>query len=146
MRQGKEDAAEENINLMNKKQKHFRESSVSEGSFALYNRTLSDKSQEKSLIGRKLCKCFHHRVKLCVLAASSRQSAASLPTSADHAERVCLGPGAGRRRPVLGRAGRSEAETRLQPGDLYPSAAAEGNLWLLVVTPSLMAQMGFTGE
>lgn len=41
---------------------------------------------------------------------------------------MCLGPGAGRRRrhrrPVLGGAGRSEAETRLKPGDLYPSTAA----------------------
>lgn len=48
---------------------------------------------------------------------------ASLPTPADHVERVRSGPGTRRRRrPRLGRLGRTQAETRLQPRDLYPSA------------------------
>lgn len=34
----------------------------------------------------------------------------SLPTPADHAERVCGGPGARRGRPLLGRLGHAQAE------------------------------------
>lgn len=51
------------------------------------------------------------------------QESASLPTPADHAERVCSvpGPRRRRRRPQLCRLGRAQTETRLQPGDLYPS-------------------------
>lgn len=56
--------------------------------------------------------------------ASSRGNV-SLLTSADHEEHLRRAPGAGRRRrrgPLLG-PGPSQAEARLQPGDLYPPSA-----------------------
>lgn len=39
------------------------------------------------------------------------QESASLPTPADHEERVCRGPGARRCRPRLGRLGHAQTET-----------------------------------
>lgn len=50
------------------------------------------------------------------------QKSASLPPPADHAECGCSGPGARRCRTQLGRLRHAPTETRLQPGDLYPSA------------------------
>lgn len=48
----------------------------------------------------------------------------SLLTSADHEERLRRAPGAGRRRPLLG-PGTSQAQARLQPGDLYPPSVGQ---------------------
>lgn len=55
---------------------------------------------------------------LLILAGACRR--ASLLTSADHEERLHRAPGAGRRCPLLGRAGPSQTKAGLQPGNLYP--------------------------
>lgn len=62
----------------------------------------------------------------CLVDAVSSEGTPLL-TPADHEERLHRGPGARCRRPRLGRLGRAQTETRLQPGDLYPSVGVQSS-------------------
>lgn len=65
----------------------------------------------------------------CLLALVLPVGSVSLLTSADHEEHLRRAPGAGRRGPLLG-PGPSQAQARLQPGDLYPPPSGGRNTWV----------------